>query len=343
MGISMVAVLSGRAPIKGVISGGLGLLIAMIGVDKQEGVFRWTFDLLYLWDGVNVVVVGLGLFAIPELADMVIQGSSIANVPKQAMKGVGEGMRDVFRHWPLMVRCSLLGTWVGIIPGLGSAVVDWLAYGHAKQTCKGAAESFGQGDVRGVIAPESANNAKQGGALVPTLAFGVPGSAAMALMLGALMIHGMRPGPEMLGKHLDVTYAIVWSTVLANILATSIALLCTNALAKVATVRINILAPLVLIVVVLAAFQATASMGDLLAVLAFGIFGWLMKRCGWARPPLLLGYVLGGLIERNLFISMKAYGVSWLIRPWVAIIFIITLVTLIYSLVQERRARAISG
>ncbi len=342
MGISMVAVLSGRAHLKGIIGGGLGLVFSMVGMDHQEGVLRFTFGFLYLWDGLSVVVVGLGLFALPELADMVIQGSRIADVPKQAMKGVREGMRDVFRHWWLMLRCSFLGTWVGVIPGLGASVVDWLAYGHAMQTCKGAIGSFGTGDVRGVIAPESANNAKQGGALVPTLAFGVPGSATMALLLGALTIHGLRPGPEMLTKNLDVVYAMMWSTAVANILATGIALYFTNALAWVSTVRIQILAPLVSVVVVLAAFQASTSMGDLIALLSIGVMGWWMKRSGWPRPPFLLGFVLGPIIERYFFVSVTAYGAGWALRPLVITIFLITLLTLAYSLIQERRAAALS-
>lgn len=343
MGISMVAILSGSVPIKGIIAGGLGLLLSMIGTDMQEGFLRWTFDTIYLIDGLSLIVVSLGLFAIPELADMVVEGSKISSVPKAKMKGVGQGMRDVFTHWWLMLRCSLLGTWIGIIPGLGSAVVDWIAYGHARQTCKDAALTFGKGDVRGVIAPESANNAKQGGALVPTLAFGVPGSAAMALLIGAFMIHGIQPGPEMLTRNLDVTYAIVWSTAIANIMATGIALLFTNQLAKLSAVRIQILAPLVMIVVFLAAYQATVSMGDLISLLAVGVLGWVMKRCGWPRPPLLLGFLLGALIERYVYISVKAYGSGWVTRPLVLAILIVTIVTLGYSLLQERKVRKISA
>ncbi|HXH85699.1 MAG TPA: tripartite tricarboxylate transporter permease, partial [Nitrospira sp.] len=129
MGISMVAILSGNVPIKGIAAGGLGLLLAMIGTDPQEGMLRWTFDTIYLSDGLNIVVVSLGLFAIPEIADMVIEGANISSVPKAEMKGVGLGMRDVFTHWWLMLRCSFIGVWIGILPGLGSAVVDWIAYG----------------------------------------------------------------------------------------------------------------------------------------------------------------------------------------------------------------------
>jgi len=343
MGISMVAILSGRVPIKGIAAGGIGLMLSMIGIDSQEGIFRWTFGTLYLSDGLNIIVVSLGLFALPELADMVIEGKQISSVPKQAMKGVGHGMRDVFVNWWLMLRCSFLGTWIGIIPGLGSAVVDWLAYGHARQTCKDASETFGKGDVRGVIAPESANNAKQGGALVPTLAFGIPGSASMALLLGAFMIQGLQPGPTMLSQHLDVTYAIVWSTGIANVFAAGIALLFTNQLAKISTIRIQILAPLVVIVVFLAAYQATASIEDLVMVLLMGGLGWIMKRCSWPRPPLLLGFLLGVLIERYLFISVRAYGADFLIRPVVLVIFAITIVTLAYSIYQEQKVRKLSG
>ena len=340
MGISMVAILSGSVPIKGIVAGGVGLMLSMIGTDKQEGLLRWTFESIYLIDGLNLIVISLGLFALPELADMVIEGKNISSVPKTAMKGVGVGIRDVFTHWWLMLRCSLLGTWIGIIPGLGSAVVDWIAYGHARQTCKGAAETFGKGDVRGVIAPESANNAKQGGALVPTLAFGVPGSASMALLIGAFMIHGIQPGPEMLTKHLGMTYSIVWSTAIANIMATVIALMFTNQLAKLCAVRIKILAPLVMVVVFLAAFQASASMYDLVTLLATGLVGWIMKRCGWPRPPMLLGFLLGSLLERYAVVSVKAYGAAFLLRPIVIIVFLITVVTIAYSLWQERKARA---
>jgi TctA family transporter len=343
MGISMVAILSGNVPLRGIIAGGLGLLLSMIGTDKQEGLLRWTFDTIYLIDGLNIIVVSLGLFAIPELADMVIEGSKISNVPKAAMKGVRQGMRDVYTHRWLMLRCSFLGTWIGIIPGLGSAVVDWLAYGHARQTCKDAAATFGKGDVRGVIAPESANNAKQGGALVPTLAFGVPGSASMALLIGGFLIHGIQPGPEMLTTHLDITYTIVWSTAIANIMATAIALLFTSQLAKLSAVRIQILAPLVMVVVFLAAFQASANMGDLIALLIIGGLGWTMKRTGWPRPPLLLGFLLGTLIERYAVISVKAYGYGWMMRPLVIAIILITILTLVYSTWQERKARKYSA
>ncbi len=143
----------------------------------------------------------------------------------------------------------------------------------------------------------------------------------------------------MLTTHLALTYSLVWSTVLANILATGIALLFTNYLARVSTIRIHILAPLIVIVVFLAAYQAKKSMGDLIALFSIAALGWLMKRCGWPRPPLLLGFVLGGIIERYLFISLQTYGAVFLLRPLVIVIFLLTAAMLVYSLTQERLAR----
>ncbi len=164
----------------------------------------------------------------------------------------------------------------------------------------------------------------------------------MALLIGGFMIHGMQPGPDMLTKHLDVTYSMVWSTAIANVMAAGIALAFTNQLAKLSSVRINILAPLVTVVVFLAAYQSTANLYDLVTLLFFGLFGWIMKRCGWPRPPLLLGFLLGGLIERYLFISVRAYGPVFLLRPLVLVILAVTIITIVYSVMQERKARQLS-
>lgn len=343
LGISMVAVLSGNAPVKGLIAGGLGLAIGMIGMDPQTGVIRWAFGALYLWDGVPLVPVALGIFAIPEIVDLVIKGTRIADVPKEALKGVTVGIMDAFQRWFLVLRCSAVGVWVGFTPGLGASVVDWFAYGHAMQTEKGAQESFGKGDVRGVIAPESANNSKEGGALIPTIAFGVPGSASMALVLGAMTIQGLTPGSAMLTKHLDVTYTMIWSLAIANIFGAGLCLLFTNTLAKIALVRIHLLAPLVIAVVFLASFQSSVHYGDLWSLLFFSFVGWFMKRFGWPRPPIILGLVLSKLVENYLFISVSRYGAAWLLRPLVILILALTILSLWYGFRTSGRSGETRG
>ncbi len=339
LGISMVAVLSGTAPVKGLVAGALGLCVGMVGMDPQTGVLRWVFGQLYLWDGVPLVPVALGIFAIPEIVDLTIRGTRIADVPKERLKGVMSGIRDAFRNWFLVLRCGVVGVFVGAIPGLGASVVDWFAYGHAIQTEKGANETFGTGDVRGVLAPEAANNAKEGGALIPTIAFGVPGSASMALLLGAMTIQGLTPGSAMLTKDLAVTYTMIWSLAIANIFGTILCMLLTNTLAKIAMVRINLLTPLVVVIVILASFQATRHWGDLWSLLFFSLLGWFMKRFSWPRPPLILGLVLSGIIENYLFISISRYGATWMLRPIVMIVMVLIAASLYYGIRNARKAQ----
>jgi TctA family transporter len=340
LGISMVAVLSGNAPLRGIAVGCLGVMIAMIGSDPQTGTLRWTFDNLYLWDGLPLTPLLLGLFALPELCDLLINRSAIAGKidKKDIYKGQWQGVKDCFDNWWLILRCSWIGGGIGSIPGISASVVDWLAYGHALKTEKGASQTFGKGDVRGVIASESSNNAKEGGALVPTVAFGVPGSATMAILLGAFLIHGLVPGPDMLTKNLSITYSMVWSVALANILGAGLCYAFSPQFAKLATLRYTLILPAVLGIVYIGAFEATRSWGDLFALLFFGLLGWFMKQNKWPRPPLVLGVVLGDTIERYLFISVERYGLSWMTRPVVAILFAIAIIGLVRPLLQDVRS-----
>jgi putative tricarboxylic transport membrane protein len=324
-GLSMVATLSGRAPLKGLTAAGVGLMISMVGSRSESGALRWTFDTLYLYDGVPLVPAMLGLFAVPELCELAvarrkIAGEQAANI---SLSNQWEGVRDVGRHWWLVMRCSILGTGLGAIPGIGSAVIDWIAYGYAQRTEKNP-ETFGSGDVRGVIAPESSNNAKEGGHLVPTIAFGVPAGASMAILLGAFLMHGLTPGPEMLTKQLDVTYTIVWSLTLAHVIGAMICLCASPWLARVSAVRPEILLPIVLSLVAVAAYEGTHDWGDLYSLFVFGVAGWIMKRLAWPRPPLVVGLVIGAIFERYLYISTSLYGIGWVQRP--AVVAILALV-----------------
>src|SRR3954468_11544371 len=339
LGISMVAVLSGSAPLRGMVAGCFGIMIAMIGTDPQSGTLRWTFDSLYLWDGLPLTPLLLGVFALPELCDLLISRTAIAADTSigNIYKGQWQGAKDCFSHWWLIVRCSWIGGGIGSIPGISASVVDWLAYGHALKTEKGAGKTFGKGDVRGVIASESANNAKEGGALLPTVAFGVPGSATMAILLGAFLIHGLVPGPDMLHKNLDITYSMVWSVALANILGAGMCYAFSPQFARLATLRYTLILPAVLGIVYIGAFEASRNWGDLFALVLFGVLGWVMKQFKWPRPPLVLGLVLGDSIERYMFISIERYGFTWLWRPVVAVLLIMAIVGLVRPLIADVR------
>ncbi len=262
-GISMVAVLSGNAPLRGLTFACFGMMLRMIGTDPQSGTLRWTMDTLYLWDGLPLVPLTLGIFALPELCDLAIGRMAIVQQGKtlDTKTGMLLGIKDCMEHWFLILRCSWIGSAMGAIPGIGASVIDWISYGHALRTEKGAAETFGTGDVRGVIAAESATNAREGGALVPTVAFGVPASAGMAILLGAFLIHGLVPGPDMLTKHLDLTYSMVWSIAIANILGSGLCFAFSGQLAKIATLRYTLFMPGVLSLVYIGAFEVVAELG----------------------------------------------------------------------------------
>lgn len=315
-GLSMVAVLSGNAPLKGITAACFGLMLAMIGSGSQTGTMRWTFNTFYLWDHLPLIPFTLGLFAMPELAELAVSRASIARDGTKAdfsLTAQWAGARDALTNWWLVLRCSWIGAILGTVPGLGAASIDWIAYGHALRTEKN--NCFGRGDIRGVIAPEASNNAKEGGHLIPTIAFGVPSGASMAILLSAFLLHGLVPGPDMLTKHLDVTFLMMWSLTLAHIIGALICLVASGLFARLAQVPAGRLVPIILVMMYVSALQGSQSWGDLYSLVFFGFVGWIMKAHGWPRPPLMLGFVLGALFERYLFISTEIYGASWLYRP----------------------------
>lgn len=334
LGLTLVVSLSHGALFKGLVAASLGLLLATIGDEPQTGELRWTFGSFYLWDGLSLVPVALGLFAVPEMIDLGAAKRSIArDGRKMSPWDQVEGMKDAFRNWWLVLRCSSIGTFLGSIPGLGANVIDWISYGYAARVLPGARETFGKGDVRGVIASESANNAKEGGALVPTLAFGVPGSASMSILLGAFLIHGIAPGPNMLDQDLDVTFTLIWTVAIANILGAGICFGLAGQFAKVAAVRAGLLVPLVFGIMVIGAYQGAKDYADLIVLVIFGALGWAMKRLSWPRAPLILAFVLGGLVENYLFISQLRYGFGWMLQPFPLIALLIIAFLLLRPLI----------
>ncbi len=330
LGLSMVAVLSGRSLVKGIAACCIGLAIGSIGAAPATGEFRMVFDIEYLYDGIPLVVVGMGVFASPEIVDLMRSNQSIAGEMPLG-KGWTQGIRDWARNWFLSLRCAAIGCTVGIIPGLGGSVVDWIAYGHAVQTTKDTSQ-FGKGDIRGVIAPESANNAMTGGAMLPTILFGIPGSGAMAVFLGCMVLIGIEPGPSMVTTDLHLTYTMIWSLALANIFGALACVALARPIAGLTKVPFQYMAPFLIVMISFAAFQSTRSIHDLIALLALGCVGVLMKRFGWSRPALLIGYVLAPQAETFLYQAVQFNGWSFLGRTGVIIIGVLTLASIYFGL-----------
>jgi putative tricarboxylic transport membrane protein len=340
LGITFVASLSGEDQLKGIVAGGIGLMLATIGLDPISGIQRYTFGQLFLWDGIGLVPITIGFYAIPETIELAVLGTSISQQKVEKLGGVMEGVKDTFRHWWLVIRCSALGTFTAIIPGMGAATTQWLAYAHAVQSSPNK-ERFGKGDVRGVLGPGAANNSTLGGSLITTIAFGVPASVVMAILLGAFIIQGIVPGPDMLipppkGK-LDLTFSFVWVIIISNFITVAVCFLFLNTLAKVTQVRGSLIIPLILLLIYLGAFAEKNAFEDMIIVLLFGGLGWVMEKLKWPRPPVLLGLVLGPLAENRLFLATDNYGLAWIWRPGVLIIFAVTLVGILYPLIKKKR------
>src|SRR3546814_436271 len=302
-GLSMVGILSTGSPLAGIVSALFGLIVGTIGGASGVPVYRYTFEWLYLFDGIPLAVLALGLFAVPEMLDLLAQRTQIAQGAKLTGSRL-DGIRVALRHKWLIVRSSALGAALGILPGIGGSVIDWIAYGVTKQTVRDN-ENFGKGDIRGVIGPESANNAKEGGALVPTLIFGIPGSGTTAMLLGGPVLPSIQPGPSMVKENLDVTLSIVWTLALANVLGAAACLVCAGWVARASVIPATRLVPFIFVIITVAAYQSTRHWGDIIILLVIGVVGWIMKQAGWPRAPMLIGFVLSLVTERYLHLSMS--------------------------------------
>jgi len=338
LGLTMVGALSGRSILRGVTAAALGLFLSQVGYAEQIAIPRYWLGFTYLLDGLPLVPVVLGLFAIPELVSLAAGERSISDIPREkAASGLLTGVRDVIDHWWLLLRASVIGVYIGMLPALGSTIADWVAYGHAVQSAKDKSQ-FGKGDVRGVIAPEAANNSVKGGELVPTVAFGIPGSAPMAILLGAFLIQGLTPGPEMLTEKLHITFSMVWSLAFANVIAAVLLMLWTNQLQKIIFVPAHLVVPAITLFVMMGAWTAANNIGDWISAIIFGVIGVAMKQAGWPRPPLVLGYILGRIMENSLHLSIRAYGFAWLLRPICIVIALLIVITIFFAIRSRMRA-----
>ena len=312
-------------------------MIGALGAAPALPEYRYYFGIDYLMDGIPLVIIGLGLFAFPEIIDLLIKGKAISEAPTLG-KGWLQGVKDAISHKLIILRCSVIGVIVGFLPGLGGTVVDWISYGHVIQTTRDR-ENFGKGDIRGVLAPESSNNAKEGGGLIPTLLFGIPGSGSMAVFLGGLLILGIQPGPSMVSEDIGLLYTAIWSLALANVFGAGLCIMLSKPITRLTIIPFTYIAPFMILILTLASYQATRSWGDLIALLIMGILGWVMKQYGWPRPAALIGYVLSDNLETYLFISVQRYGIAWITRKGVIILALIIAISMVLSILWKTKKK----
>jgi putative tricarboxylic transport membrane protein len=345
LGLTSLTVASGNL-LRGLVAACVGLFFGFVGYDDIGGTARYTLDIDFLWDGISIVPLLIGLFAIAEMMNLYRTGGPIsAGDDGDNVKVVGtmDGVRSVFANPRTLFSGSAIGTIIGMIPGVGGTVASFLAYSFAAQTSKDN-EKFGSGDIRGVIAPEAANNAKDGGALIPTLAFGIPGSAEMAIFLGVLILHGIDPGPMLLIERESTIFMLILALLCATLLSGGIILIAARHLARIAHIDSMLLIPCVITVSLVGAYALHGDIGDVFVAAFFGVLGFVMIRFDYPRITLVIAFVLSGLMERNFIQSMIMFEGNWQLffaDRTTLILFLLTLCALLIpaaSFIRSRRS-----
>ncbi|WHT48136.1 tripartite tricarboxylate transporter permease [Sporosarcina thermotolerans] len=332
LGITIISSLSTGSVIKGLLSGTLGLLISLIGMDAITGTPRFTFGSIYLFDGISFVVALIGLFSIPQALKLIERDTQEIKVSKINDK-ILPSWKEIFRLRYTLLRSSVIGVIVGLIPGTGGDTASWFSYNEAKRFSK-EKEKFGTGHAEGVAAPESANNAVVGGALVPTITLGVPGSSSTAVLLGGLMIHGIMPGPTLMTEHADVAYTLLWAVLISCFFMLGLGILYTRVAVGVTKVPPKVLAPIIILLCVIGTFAVHNSMVDVMIMFGFGIAGYFMDKLKIPVAPMVVGLILGIMLDTTMNQSLKIGRGDWMIflsKPVAAILLFIALITILQS------------
>ena len=352
LGITIIGSLSQGSAILGLMSGALGLLLAMVGMDLTTGTPRFTFGYLDLFGGIDFTVALIGLFSIPQAVRLIVQGNQNS---EQSVSSVRDRMLPNWREFKNMVpnslRSSVIGIFVGLIPGTGGDTASWFAYNEAKRFSKHKAE-FGTGYPAGIVAPEAANNAVVGGALIPTIALGIPGSSSTAVLLGGLMVHGILPGPTLMTDHGDVTYTLLWAVLFANVALFIVGVLFTRACVIVTRIPNRVVGPVIIVLSVIGSFAINNSVFDIGLMIAFGMIGLAFDSFRIPTPPLVIGLILGPILDTTLQQSLLIGGGSYSIfvnNPISATLLVFALLSVLQatplfgSLARRFRKKAVPG
>ncbi len=339
-GLSMLVSIGGGSAIRNLIAGALGILLATVGTDLLTSVKRFTFDSPHLYEGIGFVPVMIGVFGISEL---IAQAARLDEKRETiTMKAIKLPSREDYRRvWKTILRSSGIGTFIGILPAEGATVASMIGYNEAKRWSK-TPEEFGKGAPEGIAGSEAANNSATGGAMVPTLALGIPGSPTAAVILAGLLVHGLRPGPTMFTDQANFAFAIFWSMLFVNLLFLAIGLYGARLFARVTLIPTQVLWPCVFMFSIVGAYALAQSMFDVWVALISGVVGYLMRVFGFSVVPLAIGLILGGILEQRLGQSMVMLDEKWWLmvtRPICLVFFVFTALALFGPLVFKHFKR----
>jgi putative tricarboxylic transport membrane protein len=304
LGITIIGSLSAGSAIKGLLSGVVGLMIAMIGMGPVTGTPRFTFGMMELYSGISYVVALIGLFSIPQAIRLIEKDEEAAKAVSKITDRMLPTIEELRGCMKSILRSSAIGTVTGLIPGTGGDTACWFGYNEAKRFSKDK-DKFGTGVPEGVAASEAANNAVVGGALIPTITLGIPGSSATAILMGGLMVHGIMPGPTLMTDYADVTYTLIWAVLFSNIAMFFEGLVFTRAAVSVTKIPNKILAPIIIILCVIGSFAINNSMFDVFIMFIFGIMGYFMDKIGIPTAPMVVGMILGQMLDTSLHQSLS--------------------------------------
>ena len=328
LGLALIVVIAEDNMLKGVISGSLGILITTVGLSPATGDVRFTFGQLFLYDGVSFIAGLIGIFAIGEML-VLITKKQIAEEGVEIAGDKLEGFRTVLAHPIISLKASLIGMLTGVIPGAGASISTFVAYSEAKKSVDD--ENFGDGDPRGLIASEASNNSTVSGSLIPTLAFGVPGSGATAVLLGGLLLHGIRPGPKLFSTNLDITFALLSSLLIVNVIILVVGSSIITKLSYLTKIDTEMIVPLIIVLGFFGTFEIRTNWFDLLSLPLFAVIGSIMQKYNYSIIAFVLGLVLGPIAEENLVRSLQLSEGTYTIfysDPLALILLVATIVVL---------------
>jgi putative tricarboxylic transport membrane protein len=339
-GLSIIANISGKSLLRGLIAAALGVLVSMVGMDPVTGIQRFTFGEMNLQTGLNFVPLMIGLFGLSEILDQLINREKRERV-KQKIRKVVPSLDTFKKIYKVIIRSSLIGTLIGALPGSGGTIAAFAAYNDAKQ-CSDTPEKFGKGAPEGIAAPEAANNATVGGALMPLLTLGVPGDAITAILIGAFMMHSIQPGPLLFRTNPEIIYSIYIGVTLANIFMLIVGLTGARFFAKVISLPNNMLLPIIMVLCIVGSYAVSNNYFDIGVMIVFGLIGFILSKLEVPIAPMVLGIVLGPMAETNLrsaLIMSQGQISIFFTRPIAIFFWVVTLFAILLPKLKNKKRK----